>query len=105
MPLNGSRVALPLVHITYSQTYVIMNRAQTEAIIAETLSRVNTLESGIEGLTGKGNKKAHNARSRVTAEMHADNSLDRCDGQKSACRIKRAAGMSLDGIWRVAILW
>ena len=83
-----------------------MNRAQTEAIIAETLSRVKNLESGIEGLTGKDNKKAHNARSRVTAEMHRDdNALDRCDGQKSACRIKRAAGMSLDGIWRVAILW
>ena len=66
MPLNGSRGAVPLVHITSSQTYVIMNRAQAEAIIAETLSRVKNLESEIEGLTGK---EARNARFRVIAEM------------------------------------
>merc|ERR1719504_359726 len=43
-----------------------MNRAQAEAIIAETLSRVKNLESEIEGLTGK---EARNARFRVIAEM------------------------------------
>merc|ERR1719281_1127726 len=49
-----------------------MNRAQAEAIIAETMSRVKNLESEIEGLTGKDNKKARNARSRVIAEMKKD---------------------------------
>jgi hypothetical protein len=43
-----------------------MNRAQAEAIIAETLSRVKNLESEIEGLTGK---EARTARFRVIAEM------------------------------------
>jgi hypothetical protein len=49
-----------------------MNRAQAEAIIAETMQRVKSLETEIDGLTGKENKKARNARSRVIAEMKRD---------------------------------
>jgi hypothetical protein len=49
-----------------------MNRAQAEAILAETLSKVKSLEVEIDTLTGKENKKARNARSRVIAEMKKD---------------------------------
>jgi hypothetical protein len=49
-----------------------MNRAQAEAIITETMQRVKSLETEIDGLTGKDNKKARNARSRVIAEMKKD---------------------------------
>jgi len=53
-------------------TFVIMNAAQAQAIIAETMSKVKHLEGEIETLTGKDNKKARNARSRVIAEMKKD---------------------------------
>jgi len=49
-----------------------MNRAQAEAILAETMSKVKHLEVEIDTLTGKDNKKARNARSRVIAEMKKD---------------------------------
>ena len=42
-----------------------MNRAQAEAILAETMSKVKKLEDEIGDLTGKEHKKARNARSRV----------------------------------------
>ena len=56
----------------HPHTSVTMNRAQAEAILAETLSKVKSLESEIDSLTGKENKKARNARSRVIAEMKKD---------------------------------
>ena len=46
--------------------------AQAQAILAETMSKVKHLEAEIETLTGKDNKKARNARSRVIAEMKKD---------------------------------
>ena len=49
-----------------------MNQAQAQAIIAETMSKVKSLEREIDDLTGKENKKARNARSRVIAEMKKD---------------------------------
>jgi hypothetical protein len=49
-----------------------MNAAQAQAILAETMSKVKHLESEIDTLTGKENKKARNARSRVIAEMKKD---------------------------------
>merc|ERR1711904_331532 len=42
------------------------------AIITETMSRVKSLEAEITDLSGKENKKARNARSRVIAEMKKD---------------------------------
>jgi len=57
--------------LAFSQTFA-MNRAQAEAILAETMSKVKSLEVEIEDLTGKENKKARNARSRVIAEMKKD---------------------------------
>jgi len=53
-------------------TFIIMNAAQAQAILAETMSKVKHLEAEIETLTGKDNKKARNARSRVIAEMKKD---------------------------------
>jgi hypothetical protein len=49
-----------------------MNQAQAQAILAETMSKVKSLEVEIDDLTGKENKKARNARSRVIAEMKKD---------------------------------
>jgi hypothetical protein len=49
-----------------------MNQAQAQAILAETMSKVKNLELEIEDLSGKENKKARNARSRVIAEMKKD---------------------------------
>jgi hypothetical protein len=49
-----------------------MNQAQAQAILAETMSKVKSLESEILDLAGKENKKARNARSRVIAEMKKD---------------------------------
>jgi len=49
-----------------------MNQAQAQAILAETMSKVKSLEAEITDLTGKENKKARNARSRVIAEMKKD---------------------------------
>jgi hypothetical protein len=49
-----------------------MNQAQAQAILAETMSKVKSLEAEIDDLTGKENKKARNARSRVIAEMKKD---------------------------------
>jgi hypothetical protein len=49
-----------------------MNTAQAQAILGETMSKVKTLEVEIADLTGKENKKARNARSRVIAEMKKD---------------------------------
>jgi hypothetical protein len=49
-----------------------MNQAQAQAILVETMSKVKNLESEIDTLTGKENKKARNARSRVIAEMKKD---------------------------------
>jgi hypothetical protein len=49
-----------------------MNRAQAEAILAETMSKVKQLEAEIDTLSGRENKKARNARSRVIAEMKKD---------------------------------
>jgi len=49
-----------------------MNHAQAQAILAETMAKVKSLESEISDLTGKENKKARNARSRVIAEMKKD---------------------------------
>jgi len=49
-----------------------MNQAAATAIIAETMAKVKHLETEIETLTGKDNKKARNARSRVIAEMKKD---------------------------------
>jgi hypothetical protein len=49
-----------------------MNTAQAQAILAETMAKVKSLESEMTDLTGKENKKARNARSRVIAEMKKD---------------------------------
>jgi len=49
-----------------------MNHAQAQAILAETMAKVKSLEGEIDTLTGKENKKARNARSRVIAEMKRD---------------------------------
>jgi hypothetical protein len=49
-----------------------MNRAQAEAILAETKRKVSDLEKEVDTLTGKENKKARNERSRVIAEMKRD---------------------------------
>merc|ERR1719379_1777036 len=49
-----------------------MNQAQAQAILKETMAKVRNLEDEITTLTGKENKKARNARSRVIAEMKKD---------------------------------
>jgi hypothetical protein len=49
-----------------------MNQAQAQAILSETMMKVKGLEVEIDNLTGKENKKARNARSRVIAEMKKD---------------------------------
>merc|ERR1719379_1228488 len=49
-----------------------MNQAQAQAILKETMAKVRNLEDEITTLTGKENKKARNARSRMIAEMKKD---------------------------------
>jgi len=46
-----------------------MNQQNAQLIIAETLSKVKTLESEINALPGKENKKARNAKSREIADL------------------------------------
>merc|ERR1719231_1806717 len=49
-----------------------MNQASAQAILAETMAKVKVLESEIDTLTGKDNKKARNAKSREIAELKKD---------------------------------
>jgi len=49
-----------------------MNTATAQAIITETMGKVKLLESEIESLPGKENKKARNAKSREIAELKKD---------------------------------
>jgi hypothetical protein len=49
-----------------------MNQRNAQLIIAETLSKVKTLESEINALPGKENKKARNAKSREIADLKKD---------------------------------
>merc|ERR1719231_1083794 len=49
-----------------------MNQASAQAILAETMAKVKVLESEIDSMTGKENKKARNAKSREIAELKKD---------------------------------
>jgi len=49
-----------------------MNTATAQAIITETMGKVKLLESEIDSLPGKENKKARNAKSREIAELKKD---------------------------------
>merc|ERR1719163_631821 len=49
-----------------------MNQASAQAIIAQTMAKVKVLESEIDSMTGKENKKARNAKSREIAELKKD---------------------------------
>jgi hypothetical protein len=49
-----------------------MNAASAQAIIAETMAKVNMLEGEIEAMPGKENKKARNGKSREIAELKKD---------------------------------
>merc|ERR1719281_850823 len=72
-PLSLIRPSIALhPTVAFLHTFIIMNAAQAQAILAETMSKVKHLEAEIETLTGKDNKKARSARSRVIAEMKKD---------------------------------
>jgi hypothetical protein len=49
-----------------------MDNKSAQAVIAATLAKVNVLESEIDSMTGKENKKARNAKSREIAELKKD---------------------------------
>jgi len=49
-----------------------MDTKSAQAIIAETMAKVKVLESEIDSLPGKDNKKARNAKSREIAELKKD---------------------------------
>jgi hypothetical protein len=49
-----------------------MNQANAQTIITETMGKVKLLESEIESLPGKENKKVRNAKSREIAELKKD---------------------------------
>jgi hypothetical protein len=49
-----------------------MNQSLAESIIAETMAKVKMLESEIDAIPGKENKKARNAKSREIADLKKD---------------------------------
>jgi hypothetical protein len=49
-----------------------MDTKSAQAIIAETTAKVKVLESEMDSMTGKENKKARNAKSREIAELKKD---------------------------------
>jgi hypothetical protein len=49
-----------------------MDTASAQSIIAQTMAKVKVLESEMDSMTGKENKKARNAKSREIAELKKD---------------------------------